>query len=384
MFFDITLRFYDQLLINGALPMINNNRLIATFLDLVKIPSPSWNEEPVIQYIERCASELGYESLRSPCRTSYNLIVRIPGNSARKPILFAAHTDTVTPCDNVKPIETQTKITSDGTSILGGDDKAAVAVFIEAMRIIKETNLEHPPLEFVFTCSEEVGLMGMKGMDFSLIEAKRAFVFDCSGSVGGIIMQAPSQIVMHADVTGKAAHAGIEPEKGISAINIVAEIITKLPKGRIDKETTLNIGMISGGRATNIVAEKAAVDLEMRSLNHKKMKALEKKTINTIKAVTKKYGAKVAIRSHLEYTGFTISEKDPLSKLMIASCRDVKIQPAFMSSGGGSDTNILNAKGIKALNLAIGMSNVHSTREFILKKDIINGCRLLLSIVKNG
>jgi tripeptide aminopeptidase len=364
--------------------MINTSRLITTFLDLVKIPSPSWNEEPVIKYIERCTSELGYESLRSPCRTSYNLIIKITGNTARESIMFAAHTDTVTPCDSVHPIETPTKITSDGTSILGSDDKAAVAVFIEAMRIIKEKNLEHPPLEFIFTCSEEVGLLGMKGMNFSLINAKRAFVFDCSGSVGGIIMQAPSQIVMHADITGKAAHAGIEPEKGISAINIVAEIITKLPKGRVDKETTLNIGMISGGRATNIVAEKASVDLEMRSLNHNKMKQLEKKTIGVIKSVTKKYGAKVAIRSNIEYTGFTISEKDSLSKLIIASCKDIKIKPAFMSSGGGSDTNILNAKGIKALNLAIGMSNVHSTREFILKKDLINGCNLLLAIIKNG
>jgi tripeptide aminopeptidase len=364
--------------------MINNTRLINTFLDLVKISSPSWKEEPVIAYIEKCAKELGYTAERKPCNNSYNLIVRIPGDESRKPVMFASHTDTVTPCDNVNPIETATKITSDGTSILGGDDKAAVAAFIEAMRVINEQNLSTAPVEFVFTCAEEVGLMGMKGMDFGAIKSKRAFVLDCSGSVGGIINKAPSQIIMHVEITGKAAHAGIEPEKGISAINIASEIITKLPKGRIDKETTLNVGIIIGGRATNIVAEKTSIDLEMRSLNHKKMIALEKKVTGLIKSTVKKNKASVKIRSAIEYKGFNIPSSDPIAKTVAEACESCGLKPSFMSSGGGSDTNVLNAKGIRALNLAIGMSNVHSTREFILKKDIISGCRLVLAIAENA
>lgn len=364
--------------------MINNVRLISTFLDLVKISSPSWKEEPVIAYIEKCVKDLGYTMERQPCKNSFNLIVRVPGDSSKKPLMFASHTDTVTPCDNVNPVETATKISSDGTSILGGDDKAAVAAFIEAMRVIKEQNMSTAPVEFVFTCAEEVGLMGMKGMDFGTVKSKRAFVLDCSGSVGGIINRAPSQIIMHVEITGKAAHAGIEPEKGISAISIASEIITKLPKGRLDKETTLNVGIISGGRATNIVAEKTTVDLEMRSLDHAKLLKLEKKVLTLIKSTVKKNKAAVKIKSSIEYKGFNIPATDPVAKTVVAACSACGLKPLFMSSGGGSDTNVLNAKGIRALNLAIGMSNVHSTREFILKKDIINGCRLILAIAQNA
>jgi tripeptide aminopeptidase len=362
--------------------MINKSRVIQTFIDLAKIPSPSWKEEPVISYIEKYAKSLGYESERKPCKDSFNLIVRIPGDPSRKPVMFAAHTDTVTPCDRVSPIETATKISSDGTSILGGDDKSAVAAFLEVMKVIKENKLVTAPIEFVFTCAEEVGLEGMKGMDFTQIKSKRAFVLDCSGSVGGIINRAPSQIIMHVDITGRAAHAGIEPEKGISAITVSSEIVMKLPKGRLDKETTLNVGMISGGRATNIIAEKTSLDLEMRSLDHAKMLKLEKKVISIIKDTAKKHKAAVRIRSSIEYKGFSVPSSDPISKIVADACKSCGLKPSFMSSGGGSDTNVLNAKGIRALNLAVGMSNVHSTREFILKKDIINACRLILAIAE--
>jgi tripeptide aminopeptidase len=359
---------------------INRQRLISTFLDLVKIPSPSWKEEKVFQYIEKCAGEIGFASRRSACRDSVNLMVNVPGDESKKPILFAAHTDTVTPCENVNPVETESRISSDGTTILGSDDKSAVAAFIEAMRLLKTSDTPHPPIEFLFTCAEEVGLHGMKGMDFSLIKSKRAFVFDCSGSVGTIIYQAPSQITIHLEIQGRAAHAGIEPEKGISAINVLSEIITKIPKGRIDRETTSNVGIISGGRATNIVAEKAALDMEIRSLSPKKLKIVEKKITEIMKSTANKHGAKTSIKSTLEYSCFNITKTDPVARLAEAGCRGIGVKPVYASSGGGSDTNVLNFKGVRALNLSIGMTNVHSTREFILKKDLYKGCELVLEI----
>jgi len=252
------------------------------------------------------------------------------------------------------------------------------------MRFLKANSIPHPPIEFIFTCAEEIGLHGMKGMDYSLIRSKRAFVFDCSGPVGTIIYQAPSQIILHLDIQGKAAHAGIEPEKGISAINILSEIFTKIPKGRIDRETTSNVGMISGGRATNIVAEKASLDMEMRSLNPAKLKVVAKKITDIMKSTAKKHGAKAIVKSKLEYSCFTVSRTDPVAKLVEAGCKEIRVKPIYASSGGGSDTNVLNLKGVRALNLSIGMTNVHSTREFILKRDLFKGCELALAIASKG
>lgn len=363
---------------------IQNTRLILTFIDLVKIPSPSWEEEGVISYIEKCAAECGYKSFRVKCGKSHNLLVRVPGSPKKKPVLCAAHTDTVTPCINVRPVITSDKISSDGTTILGGDDKAAVAVFIEAMRILSSSANDNPPIEFLFTCAEEIGLCGMKGMDFSLLKSKRAFVFDCSGTIGTAIVRAPSQIVIHAEVIGRAAHAGIEPEKGISAIVAMSDIITKLPHGRIDKETTANVGIVRGGLATNIVAERASFDMEMRSLNPAKLRTLEKKTISQIKDRAKKLNVKVKIDSHLEYQAFSLAKDESILEIVERSAKMIGKKALFTSSGGGSDTNVLNAKGLRAVNLSIGMTNVHSTREYILKKDIIDGCELLLSILANA
>jgi tripeptide aminopeptidase len=363
---------------------INERRVIDTFLECVRIPSPSWKEESMIRYIERAVAALGYESIRSACRDSFNLLVRVPGDGSRKSVLFAAHTDTVTPCDNIQPVETGAKITSDGTTILGGDDKAAVAAFLEAMRVIKESPFPHAPAEFLFTCAEEVGLCGMKGMDYSLLKSKRGFVFDCSGSIGTMILRAPSQIILKVKVTGKAAHAGIEPEKGINAIRVLSEIIAKLPNGRIDKETTANVGIVSGGRATNIVPEFATFDMEMRSLSRTKLSALDKKVKEIIKKTALSRGAKVTIDSAVEYRDFSIPKSDPLVKTVEAAAKLTGVKPAYTSSGGGSDTNILNANGIRSVNLSIGMSNVHTTREFILKKDIIKGAQLVLSIMASA
>ncbi|MGL4368230.1 MAG: M20/M25/M40 family metallo-hydrolase, partial [Spirochaetota bacterium] len=227
------------------------------------------------------------------------------------------------------------------------------------------------------------GLCGMKGMDHTLLRAKRGFVFDCSGPIGTMILKAPSQIVTKIEVTGKAAHAGIEPEKGINAIKVLSEIITKIPSGRIDSETTANVGIVSGGRATNIVAEKAFCDMEMRSLDKKKLTALQKKTVAIIKETAKKRGAKVSIASTTEYAGFSISRSAPIVKTVEDAVCRVGLRPYYSSSGGGSDTNILNARGIPSVNLSIGMSNVHTTREFILKKDIIRGTELILAIIES-
>jgi tripeptide aminopeptidase len=360
---------------------INTRRLIKTFIDLVKIPSPSWKETAIRAYIINSLEKLGVKARSIPCGDSYNLLITLPGDQNRKPVLFSAHMDTVTPCENVKPIQTATRITSDGTTVLGSDDKSAIAMFLESLRYIKENGMSHGTLEFLITCAEEAGLRGMKGFDTSLLKSKYAFVFDSDGPVGKIVLRAPYHSTMTISVTGKAAHAGMEPERGVNAINVLSHIITRLPAGRIDQETTVNVGTIAGGRATNIVAEHASCVLEARSLDFRKLKTQEATIRSVAKKTAAQYGARCAISRTMEYSGFTIKPNDKIAAMAAGAMKRVGIKHQFEVSGGGSDTNILNKAGISAINLSAGMQKVHTTKEYIMLKDLVNGMKVVLSII---
>jgi tripeptide aminopeptidase len=360
---------------------INTKRLIKTFTDMAKISSPSWKETAMRKYIINSLRKLGVKTKTMPCGDSYNLLITLPGDPKRKPALFSAHMDTVTPCDNVKPILTATKITSDGTTILGSDDKSAVAMFLESLRYIAENKMPHGTLEFLITCAEEAGLRGMKGFDTSVLKSKYAFVFDSNGPVGKIVLQAPYHSTMTISITGKAAHAGMEPERGINAINVLSRIITRLPAGRIDHETTVNVGTITGGRATNIVAEQAACVLEARSLDYRKLKSQEALIRGAAKKTAAQYGARCAVSRTMEYSGFTIRPEDKIAKIAASAIKRIGLRHQFEVSGGGSDTNILNKAGISAINLSAGMQKVHTTNEYIMIRDLVSGTKAVLSII---
>ncbi len=362
---------------------INRQRLIKQFTDLAKISSPSWQEEKVIEYIIDALKSLKIKYSKHKCGSSYNLLARLNGNSSITPILFSCHMDTVTPCDDIKPIITDVKISSDGSTILGADDKAAIAAFLESIRYIKENNMEHGPIEFLFSCAEETGLYGIKDFDLTKLKAKYAFVFDTGGRIGNIVIKAPYHITMDVVIKGKAAHAGIEPEKGINAIRVASEIISKIPHGRIDNETTVNLGTISGGKATNIVAEKAEFKLEARSISNTKLRKIIFSITEIIKKTSKKHRAKSVIDKNLEYSGFSLNENAKIIKITDKAVHGIGLKPEYEISGGGSDTNVINKAGINAVNLSIGMRNVHTKKEHIFIKDLVNGTKLVLSIIEN-
>ncbi len=360
---------------------INRKRLVKTFVDLAKIPSPSWKEAEVADYIIKTLRPLRVECKLYPCGESHNLLARIDGDNSRKPVLFSCHMDTVTPCENVSPVVTDKKITSDGTTVLGADDKSAIAVFLEAVRVIRENKIQHGPIEMLFSCAEEIGLNGAKEFDLSVLKARRAFIFDSEGDIGRIILKSPTQFTMNITIKGRAAHAGIAPEKGINSIRVSSEIISRIPNGRIDEETTVNVGVISGGQASNIVPEETSFELEVRSMNVKKLKGIVSEIEKTIRAVSKEYKAKPVIGKRLEYWGFSISRESAIVKVIDKAVRKIGITPVYEASGGGSDTNIINRAGIRAVNLSIGMRKVHTRDEFILIDDLVDGARLILSIV---
>ncbi|MCL1864732.1 MAG: M20/M25/M40 family metallo-hydrolase [Spirochaetes bacterium] len=361
---------------------INSEKLVKTFVELAEISSPSWHEKQVMDYLIKRFKKMGARCTQYKCGESYNLLIKISGDKNRTPILFSAHMDTVGPCENVKVIVTDTKISSDGTTVLGGDDKAAIAAFIEAFEYIEEKKIPHGNIEILLSCAEEVGLKGIKGFDLSLLKSKFAFVFDSSGDIGRIIVKAPYHSNMKIEIKGRASHAGMAPEKGINAIRVLSEIIATLPNGRIDDETTINIGIMSGGRATNIVPETAVCDLEVRSIQKSKMLDVEKEVRRTVKKVCSEYKAKSSIERNLEYEGFIVKIDDPISVMVSKAMKKIGLKPVFVSMGGGSDTNIINGSKIKAINLSCGMQKIHSTEEFIMIKDLITGTKLVLSLLE--
>jgi len=361
---------------------INKQKLVKTFVELVEISSPSWHEKKVMDYIIKRFKAIGASCTAYKCGESHNLLIKISGDSKRTPLLFSGHMDTVIPCENVKAVVTDTKISSDGKTVLGSDDKSAIAIFIEAFEYIKEKKIPHGDIEILLTCSEELGLKGIKGFDLNLLKSKFGFVFDSSGDIGRIIVKAPYHSNMKIHIKGRASHAGMAPEKGINAIRVLSEIITLIPNGRIDDETTLNVGIISGGRATNIVAEESFCDLEVRSLHKNKMIEEEKKVRSAVKTICAKYGAKASIERALEYEGFIINETDPVARLTADAMKKINIKPEFVAMGGGSDTNIINSSKIRAINLSCGMEKIHSTEEFIMIKNLLNGTRLAISLVE--
>ena len=361
---------------------INSEKLVKTFVELAEIPSPSWHEKNIMNYIIKRFSRLGAECITYRCAESQNLLIRFKGNPARSSILLSGHMDTVIPCDRVKAVVTATKISSDGTSVLGSDDKAAIAAFIEAFEYIRKHRIEHGPVEILLTCAEELGLKGIKGFDLSVLKSRYAFVFDSSGNIGRVIVKAPYHSNMKIAIKGKASHAGMAPEKGINAIKVLAEIIAALPSGRIDDESTINVGIIAGGRATNIVPEDAGCSLEVRSIEKKKMLSIEKEVRRTVKTICLKNKAKYKIDRQLEYNGFNVSPDEKITQIVAAAMKRIKITPEFIAMGGGSDTNIINNSHIRAINLSCGMQKIHSTEEFVMIKDLVKCTALVLSLIE--
>ncbi len=361
---------------------INRDKLIQTFTELAEISSPSWKEDQVMKYIIRRFKKSGAQIKKYPCGDSHNLLIKIKGNSPGPSIMLSGHMDTVEPCEKVTAVVGDRRITSDGTSVLGGDDKAAIAMFIEALEYARENNIKHGPVEILLSCAEEVGLKGIKGFDLSVIESDMAFVFDSGGSIGSIVVMAPYHSNMTISVTGKASHAGMAPEKGINAIKVISEIISSIPAGKIDDETSLNVGLISGGRATNIVPDRAQCSLEIRSMDRKKMVFLEKRVKEEVKKICSANKAKASIERTLEYAGFSLKEDSEICRITAQAMKKIKIKPQFKAMGGGSDTNIINSPRIKAVNLSCGMQKIHSTEEFILISDLEKGTKLVLSIME--
>lgn len=366
--------------------MINKDRLIKTFMEYVQIDSESKNEKAMAERIIKDLEELGFETYTDKAGENIgsngnNVYCFIPGNIESDTMLFSAHMDTVTPGNGIVPYVDGDYIKSKGHTILGGDDKSGITAILEALRTIKEKNLPHRPMEIVFTICEEGGLKGSKEVDFSKLRAKKGIILDSGDSPSHIITQAPGQTKINANIIGKLSHAGVSPEKGISAIKVAAEAVTNMKLLRIDSETTANIGTFKAVGATNIVSPLVEIVAEARSLSTEKLENQTNHMIKCLQDACDKYGAKLDYEVEYCYYSYIIDHEDEHIKEIESVCEKLGLEVVKKPSGGGSDANIFNKNGIKAVNIGTGMELVHTTDEQLNIKNFINASKLVLQIM---
>ncbi len=375
-------------------PQVNRKRLERLFLDLVRIDSPSKHEGKIADFIRKwfktnmpSAQILEDSSQVDTGSDTGNLIIKIPGEKEVPPLFFNAHMDTVEPCRGVKPVFENGIFTSDGTTILGGDDKAAIAIIMEAVMCLKEAGVPHGPFEILLTTCEEIGLLGAKALDESLLDSKAGFALDTEDP-DSVINRAPAAIRFHVKIHGIAAHAGLSPEKGISAIKVAAKAISEAPQGRIDPETTCNIGLIKGGTATNIVPDRVSVDGEVRSHHQDRLKRLQDEILSSFYKAADEFKRSpeekcpyVSATVEDDYPVMSVPEDHPAVKAVLEAGKRLGRNLRLEMTGGGSDANIFNSKGLTTLILGIGMQKVHTTEEFIRLEDMEKSCLLAMELL---
>ena len=367
--------------------MIDGVRLQELFLELVQIDSLSRRERRLAERLSAEMREIGATVEFDEAGTQVggdtgNLIAHVDGTVEAPPLLLCAHMDTVEPGAGVKPIVDGDVIRSDGTTVLGGDDKSGVAIVCECVRVCHERGLRHPPLEVVFTICEEIGLRGAKHLDLGKVRARHGLVFD-SDAVGFVFTRAPGSNTITAVVRGRAAHAGMAPERGVSAIRVAAEAIAGMRLGRLDHETTANVGIISGGRAINIVPEEVRVSAEARSHDRARLAAETAHMRECLEAAAARHpGASVEVTVESSYEPMEIHDDARIMRLVTAAAAKVgrTIQSAGM--GGGCDANVLNRRGLEVVNLGTGMRDIHTTSEWLKVSDMVAAAEVTLAAIE--
>ncbi len=367
--------------------------IVSYFLELIAIDSESQNERAMIDRLKQDLQDLGAEVvIEDGCQSlssgnAGNLYAYFPGKIEKAPILLCAHVDTVTPGNGIKARIEEGRIVTDGTTILGGDDKSGVAEIIMGIKQIKDSGQDHAPIEVIFTVSEEIGLLGAKCFDKSKLKSAFGYAFD-THQVGELVIGAPSQNTFCITILGKEAHAGVEPEKGLNAIRIASEAISAMPLGRIDFETTSNVGNICGGSATNIVPNRVVLKGEARSHNAAKLQQVCADIRHAVESTVARYNLEHAqadfeMKLENEYHAFMVEESHPSVRLAIDALRSLDIPYTVGKGGGGSDANIFNAAGIPTIIVGTGMNKVHTVAEDILVSQLLRGQDFVVEMLRH-
>ena len=357
--------------------MIDRDRIVRTFTDLARIDSPSGHEEEVAVELTGQLTKLGFTVQRD---TYGNVVASEAGDN---PLLLSAHMDTVEPGRGIVPLFKGDRLETDGSTIVGGDCKAGVTTILEALGSIAEDGAARSPVQVVLSREEELGLVGAKNLDYSLITAREAVVFDGEGPINHITSGSPTYLSYDVTITGRAAHAGVEPEKGVSAIRIASEIVAALPNGRLDDETTFNVGMIQGGSVRNAVPEHASFGGETRSHNQASLKGQRTIIEDAVQDARRRYpDAVIDAEFNIEFERYKLDPQTPIVRLVTETLGSMGLPPEFALSGGGTDGNVFRSHGIQSVVMGVAAHNAHTVREYVDVAELeqaVRFCRQLLT-----
>jgi len=369
---------------------VNQERLTQTFLNLVRQNTPPRQEKAASEIGHRILSELGFECTYDDAGEKVsgnvgNLIAFKKGTIADAPtIFFSAHFDTVEPTPGLEPILDGDVIQSNGDTILGADDKCGMAPILEAMRILDEQSIPHGDIQLLLTICEEIGLVGAKHLDPKQIKAQFGYVLDAGPPVGSLVYSAPTQDIFEVWIHGKPSHAGAQPEDGISAILVAARAIARMKLGRIDPETTANVGVITGGTATNIIPAECYLKCEARSRNQDKLDKQRDHMIACFREEAAAAGVTVEIKTENAYQAYELGMDDPVLTIGMAAAERIGLEPLLRVTGGGADANVFNTNGVPTTVLGCGMQNIHRHDELVHISDMVKSTQLVVSIVQTA
>jgi tripeptide aminopeptidase len=354
----------------------DQRHVLDLFLELAAISSPPGEERPVADHVVEYLGRLGLDVEEDDAgpriaATAGNLLCRLaPTADGGTPIFLCAHLDTVPPTAPIEPVVEDGVVRNAAGTILGADDKAAVAVMLEATRRVVEDGLSHAGLELLFTPKEEVGLVGAYAFDHTRLHARIGYVYDQAAPIGEIVLGAPSAVGIEATFHGRAAHAGMYPEEGRSAIAAAARAIADMRLGRIDGETSANVGVIEGGSARNIVPERCSFRAEARSHDEEKLADLVREMTETMTFAATLEECEVEATVNRSYRSYRFRRGDPAVRLAGAALERTGHTSAYVLSGGGADANVFNERGLACVNLANGMADIHTPNEHIAVADL--------------
>lgn len=376
--------------------MIDQERLKKLLIELIKIDSLSRKEYDVAMRLKREMEELGAKVSIDDAGDKVggnvgNLIAHFSGTAPKAtPILLSAHMDTVVPGEGIVPILDGDIVRTDGRTVLGGDDKSGVAIICEVLRVIKENSLPCSDVDVLFTICEEAGLIGAKYLDVNRLRARTGLVLD-SDSVGFLFIKAPAANRMEFHVHGLEAHAGVCPEKGVNAIKVASEGIAQMSLGRIDYETTANIGVIEGGAAVNIVPNSVILKGEARSHSQEKLDRQTQHMLRclqdaaarqTLELPGGRFTAKVEAKIERDYDRMDVPEGAPIVQLVREAAKNLRLEIKTLATGGGCDANVLNQKGLEVANLSTGMREIHTVKEWLDLKDLNFSAQVVLEVLR--
>lgn len=363
--------------------------IIRTFQDLVGIDAPSRKEKDVAEYLKKRFQDLGIilhedEGGKRCGSDSGNLYAYVEGELESEPILLSAHMDTVSPAYHKRAVlQEDGRITSDGTTVLGADDIAGITAIYEAVACLKENGIRHRDFELLFTVCEELYCEGAKQFDFAGIRSKQAYVLDLSGTAGMAAYAAPTILSFQARILGKAAHAGFSPEEGVHAIRAAACAISELHLGRMDEDTTANIGTIKGGEGKNIVPPECVVSGEIRSLCHEKALKTAEEYRRIFERVTTSFGAKFVWQSETHIHAYRTAKDSRTVQEYRKVCENLSIPSELLHTFGGSDNNVFAQQGIEGIVIATAMFHVHSCEEYANIEELEKTVRIVKGLLTN-